>query len=118
MIKGEFKNLLKKFKSCYITVANNKIEIKGLKEDVLDVKHQIIDFTHKAMKNTYLNIESHLQLTADIKWQYEWKSGEWKDFSLFNNSLIESAYVKKEKMTMFINKKHDHNLVLDLDLNN
>jgi hypothetical protein len=41
-------------------------------------------------------IEEKLNVCKDVQWLYEIKNDDWKSFPLYINSVIESAYSKKQ----------------------
>ncbi len=48
------------------------------------------------VKKHFSKMENQIRLYKDIQWEYQLESDKWKPFSLFVNSLIETAYLKKE----------------------
>jgi len=48
------------------------------------------------VKNQFSKIEKQIRLNRDVQWEYQLESEKWKPFSLFVNSLIETAYHEKE----------------------
>lgn len=53
--------------------------------------------------NTAVHLSSMMQkmkVATEFQWQYLGDSNEWKSFSVFLNSLIESNYLKKESSVL------------------
>lgn len=90
------RQLCDKFKDCQISYNNKTLEFYGSKESVLDAKAQALDHISKQNNKSFSRIEESMRISKDIQWQYEAKPGDWKNFPVYLNSLIESKNYRNE----------------------
>ena len=73
-------------------VKDNTIEFYGLKEEIQDAKFKITIFFNKKIKNDFQEYQKQVEVAKNIQWKYELAKNDWKDFSYFLNSFIESSH--------------------------
>ena len=59
---------------------------------------------NKKLKAHYKTIEKQVQISKNIQWQFELSQNEWKDFSIYLNSLIETTFSAHKTNVRFKNE--------------
>ena len=97
-------DLFIKFPDIEIIFENKILTLFGYKYMVSNAKAELAQIINN---NTAFHLSSMMQqmkVATEIQWQYLSYSNEWKSFSVFLNSLIESNFLKKESSVIFIFK--------------
>jgi hypothetical protein len=88
--------LAEQFKNCEIVVRNSKLTLHGSKQEVVNAKLKAVSMLNDILEGQKSELQFQIRITRDVQWQYEANKDEWKSFSFYINSLIESRYSRKE----------------------
>ncbi len=56
---------------------------------------------NNALETQKNELKFQIRITRDVQWQYDTNKDDWKSFSFYVNSLIESRYSRKESHVIY-----------------
>lgn len=73
----------------------------GFKNTISCAKSELALAINNKITGHFSSLIEKMKVSTDIQWQYLSDSNEWKNFSVYINSFIETSYLKKEPQVIF-----------------